>query len=262
MSSKDQMVSVPRDELEAACQRFAKAQIFDFSRRMRALLDQPAEQPKTPHNEAVVRFGIQVEKALCAALGREWSATGISIETLIAELKARGARPQCELQLGAIKTFGVVPDRVYDRDKFGPACHLTEGPLYVLLSDYQALLGASKAHHDALLQICTTLGMPAGSDVHRDGPALANALRNLLHSQDNLLAERSALLRECQEDGDLFSELSVRIDAVLSGSAAVGAADVPLSESQLQAQANPHWPASSAKELADFKEWLKRENQG
>ena len=43
MSDK-QMVSVPRDELEAACQRFAKAQIFDFSRRMRALLAQPAEQ--------------------------------------------------------------------------------------------------------------------------------------------------------------------------------------------------------------------------
>ena len=43
MSNK-QMVSVPRDELEAACQRFAKAQIFDFSRRMRALLTQPAEQ--------------------------------------------------------------------------------------------------------------------------------------------------------------------------------------------------------------------------
>lgn len=47
MSNK-QMVSVPRDELEAACQRFAKAQIFDFSRRMRALLTQPAEQHQVP----------------------------------------------------------------------------------------------------------------------------------------------------------------------------------------------------------------------
>lgn len=37
----------------------------------------------------VVRFGIQVEKLLCGALGREWSATGISIETLVAELKAK-----------------------------------------------------------------------------------------------------------------------------------------------------------------------------
>lgn len=41
--SNNQMISVPRDELEAACQRFAKAQIFDFSRRMRAFLTQPAE---------------------------------------------------------------------------------------------------------------------------------------------------------------------------------------------------------------------------
>ncbi|MNE20647.1 hypothetical protein D3C80_1137800 [compost metagenome] len=39
------MVSVPREDIEAACARFAKAQIFDFSRRMRALLDHPAPQP-------------------------------------------------------------------------------------------------------------------------------------------------------------------------------------------------------------------------
>lgn len=44
----------------------------------------------------VVRFGIQVEKLLCEALGREWSATGISIETLVAELKAK-ADP-CEVE--------------------------------------------------------------------------------------------------------------------------------------------------------------------
>lgn len=42
--NNEKMVSVPRDEIEAACARFAKAQIFDFSRRMRALLDQPADQ--------------------------------------------------------------------------------------------------------------------------------------------------------------------------------------------------------------------------
>jgi len=43
-SNTEQMVSVPRDEIEAACARFAKAQIFYFSRRMRALLDRPAVQ--------------------------------------------------------------------------------------------------------------------------------------------------------------------------------------------------------------------------
>ena len=37
------MVSVPREEIEAACARFAKAQIFDFSRRVRAWLDKPAQ---------------------------------------------------------------------------------------------------------------------------------------------------------------------------------------------------------------------------
>jgi len=37
----------------------------------------------------VIAFGIQVEKLLCEALGREWSASGISIESLVAELKGR-----------------------------------------------------------------------------------------------------------------------------------------------------------------------------
>lgn len=37
----------------------------------------------------VESFAIEVEKLLCTALGRKWSATGISIETLIAELTAR-----------------------------------------------------------------------------------------------------------------------------------------------------------------------------
>ena len=62
-SSNTEMVSVPRDELEAACQRFAKAQIFDFSSRMRALLDQPAEQH---HGEPVwymIESGLSVMHA-------------------------------------------------------------------------------------------------------------------------------------------------------------------------------------------------------
>ncbi|WP_154670332.1 hypothetical protein [Pseudomonas monteilii] len=42
-SSNTEMVSVPREEIEAACARFAKAQIFDFSRRVRAWLDKPAQ---------------------------------------------------------------------------------------------------------------------------------------------------------------------------------------------------------------------------
>ncbi|WHH50645.1 hypothetical protein QFA96_23290 [Pseudomonas sp. Ap32] len=42
-SSNTEMVSVPREEIEAVCARFAKAQIFDFSRRVRAWLDKPAQ---------------------------------------------------------------------------------------------------------------------------------------------------------------------------------------------------------------------------
>lgn len=55
------------------------------------------------------------------------------------------------VSVGGVKTFGVVPDPVYGRDKFGPTCPDTEGPLYVPLSDYQALrdeLGEAKGEYD------------------------------------------------------------------------------------------------------------------
>jgi|GEM_PF-4934054 len=44
MSANEKMVMVPASEIEAACDRFSKAQIFDFSTRMRKLLDKPAQQ--------------------------------------------------------------------------------------------------------------------------------------------------------------------------------------------------------------------------
>ena len=42
--NNEQMVSVPRAEIEAAAERFARAQIFDFSSKLHALLAQPAAQ--------------------------------------------------------------------------------------------------------------------------------------------------------------------------------------------------------------------------
>lgn len=39
--------------------------------------------------EAVTRLAIDVEKRLCELLGRPWTATGISIETLIADVRAK-----------------------------------------------------------------------------------------------------------------------------------------------------------------------------
>ncbi|MCP3751469.1 hypothetical protein [Pseudomonas sp. SBB6] len=43
-SNTEQMVSVPRAEIEAAAERFARAQMFDFSSKLYALLAQPAAQ--------------------------------------------------------------------------------------------------------------------------------------------------------------------------------------------------------------------------
>lgn len=52
-----------------------------------------SRRASTDSQEPVLKFAIEVEKMLCRALGRSWSASGISIETLIAELAERSAHP-------------------------------------------------------------------------------------------------------------------------------------------------------------------------
>lgn len=47
------------------------------------------------------------------------------------------------------KLFGVVPDMVYGKDKFGPANKDTVYPYYVLLSDYMQV----ESERDALQQL-------------------------------------------------------------------------------------------------------------
>lgn len=47
------------------------------------------ERTKPGVPDAVVSFGIEVEKMLCKALGREWSAARISIKTLVLEIERR-----------------------------------------------------------------------------------------------------------------------------------------------------------------------------
>lgn len=63
---------------------------YDFVNQLGVLLGPlyaapPAQQQGAPSE--VIAFGIQVEKMLCDALGREWSASGISINSLVAEFK-------------------------------------------------------------------------------------------------------------------------------------------------------------------------------
>lgn len=47
-------------------------------------------------HDAIGKFTIEVEKLLCAKLGRPWSATGISIESLADELAARASQQAAE----------------------------------------------------------------------------------------------------------------------------------------------------------------------
>ncbi len=51
----------------------------------------PVQQAQRSVQEAVVAVGIQVEKLLCEKLGRAWSASGISIESLVDELASAPA---------------------------------------------------------------------------------------------------------------------------------------------------------------------------
>lgn len=43
----------------------------------------------TPEEEAVSAFAIRVEKELCSLLGRQWSAEGMSIASLIGDIRER-----------------------------------------------------------------------------------------------------------------------------------------------------------------------------
>jgi hypothetical protein len=72
---------------------------------------EPARADRQGVSEDVMRFAIDVEKALCAALGRTWSATGISIESLIAELKGRADRQGVALS-DALDIWAMKPDRL------------------------------------------------------------------------------------------------------------------------------------------------------
>lgn len=55
------------------------------------LFPNPAPQQHEGASEAVLVFGIEIEKLLCAKLGIDWTPTGISIESLIERLAARPA---------------------------------------------------------------------------------------------------------------------------------------------------------------------------
>ena len=52
-----------------------------------------ARQPAPSRDEIEGAFAIKVEKMLCEALGRQWSAVGISVEGLISELKSQQPAP-------------------------------------------------------------------------------------------------------------------------------------------------------------------------
>ena len=58
-------------------------------------IKQPETEPISDVTEAVTRTVIEVEKLLCEKLGREWQASGMSIQTLVDEL-ASLAQPKLE----------------------------------------------------------------------------------------------------------------------------------------------------------------------
>lgn len=69
-----------------------RAEIVRLQDELRSTLDTVADlrhRLVVEKADAVAAFAIQVEKRLCEALGRPWSAHGISIDSLINELSQK-----------------------------------------------------------------------------------------------------------------------------------------------------------------------------
>ena len=123
-------------------------------REVQALRNKLAAQPQGVSSD-VISFGTQVEKLLCKALGREWSASGISIESLVAQIpeKAQGepvakskpvAKLHAERLTGKDGEYGIT---VEDSQWFN-TCRLTGGE-FNLYAEQPAPVAAVKlgTHH-------------------------------------------------------------------------------------------------------------------
>lgn len=49
--------------------------------------------------EAILRFGIEIEKMLCEKLGKQWRPSGMSIESLVEEMSAKANAPSAYVHL-------------------------------------------------------------------------------------------------------------------------------------------------------------------
>jgi rRNA processing protein Krr1/Pno1 len=61
----------------------------DWERAAQRVVGKDANDIAHAIQDEVTRVVIDVEKKLCAILGREWRASGMSIETLLDEIRAK-----------------------------------------------------------------------------------------------------------------------------------------------------------------------------
>jgi hypothetical protein len=117
-----------------------------------------ARQAPTEQEIIIGAFAIKVEKLLCAALGRKWSASGISIESLIGKLAARQA-PTDSLAQGA----GSI-DSVGEELKVAPF-HLSPHMAYAIARHVNARLARTAAPSEPVHYCpgCGFIGEGAGS---------------------------------------------------------------------------------------------------
>lgn len=233
--SNNQMVSVPRDELEAACQRFAKAQIFDFSRRMRALLTQPAEPHQGESVEDCETFEYQLDmlgsidrcNVSCGGYGdkyHRWDDSGPYVEY-------EDHVKHIELYKREVERLS----RLYTRPAQGePACYTSQHDLDRIASGNTGMIFPN----DVLtkLPLYTRADPAEVASIRRLAEDSCNALvkRCLEHKAElealrAQLAEAHALLREVGESGFMVDgqimpsnealELQDRVDSTLSASA-------------------------------------------
>lgn len=174
-SSTTEFVSVPRELAENIASALCDHDASGLTVLLQALLDKPFEQHQM---EPVARVEVAVDRNVC-----------ITITDLawLRDLKAKFKHLVMPLYAGPAQADAG------DVERLTRKCQNADLALKAQTENFERQRESCKTDYDALLRICTTLGLPPGGDMHADGPALANALRNLLNYQDKLLAELDKL---------------------------------------------------------------------
>lgn len=205
--SNTEMVSVPRDKLQAWQERFSKAQIFRESSEVQALLAQPAEQHQGEPVAWIVKTKDGYASGPRAVLREQYDVEGPDFwyggkpprDAEITRLyKAPPACPDlCDVVLQILKVSVNIPDRLYARAK-----HLAKNPTAVEVATWKrrAIEAESKLRaYDSNL-LADLFVDPKPSEMVLTKCRLCDQLQADLTARDEKLDQTQELLRYMVHD--------------------------------------------------------------